>query len=176
VKRGDTVYEMQAKTKGGREPVPERAADTPGDAQPTAPDTDRAGFPLLPGTAAVFASLNLFETAESLQTQLIELVDRLAKDPGGAAYCQHLVRKLKDGKLHSYSPELALFGRKLGSAAPHCGYCPRCQAKHAGRIQSACKLCGGRGWLSKEEFEACPQHERQELERLRHRQALGPTG
>ena len=71
----------------------------------------------------------------------------------------------------------AVFAQKLGSAVPHCGYCPRCQARHAGHVHAACKLCGGRGWLNRGEFEACPQHERQELERLLQTQnALGQAG
>ena len=77
-----------------------------------------------------------------------------------------------DGKITFSSPELQVFGQKLSSAAPHCGSCPRCHASHAGRIQSSCKLCGGRGWLSKGEFAACPHHERQELERLRQQNPL----
>ena len=90
---------------------------------------------------------------------------------------QHLVRRLQDGKLIFYAPELAVFAQKLGSAVPHCGYCPRCQARHAGHVHAACKLCGGRGWLNRGEFEACPQQERQELERLLPTQdALGLAG
>ena len=48
-----------------------------------------------------------------------------------------------------------------------CGQCPRCRVRNAGRVQPACKLCGGRGWLSKAEFDTCTHPERQELERLR---------
>jgi len=71
----------------------------------------------------------------------------------------------------------AVFAQKLGSAVPHCGYCPRCQARHAGHVHAACKLCGGRGWLKRGEFEACPQPERQELERLLPKQnAIGLAG
>jgi hypothetical protein len=110
--------------------------------------------------------VSLFEAAARLHAQLAELVDQLARSPGGASYCQHLVRRLQDGKVIFYAPELAVFAQKLGSAVPHCGYCPRCQARHAGHVHGACKLCGGRGWLNRGEFEACPQHERQELERL----------
>jgi len=86
-------------------------------------------------------------------------------------------RGLRDGKLIFYAPELAVFARKLGAAVPHCGYCPRGEARHAGHVDAACKLCGGRGWLNGGEFEACPQHERQELERLLQTQnALGQAG
>ncbi len=44
--------------------------------------------------------------------------------------------------------------------------------KHAGRAHPSCKLCGGRGWLSKGQFEACTQHELQELGRLQSQQAV----
>jgi hypothetical protein len=53
VKRGDTVYEMQARTKNGRKSDPDDAAQTPDAA---APACDRVGLPLPAGTAAGFAS------------------------------------------------------------------------------------------------------------------------
>jgi hypothetical protein len=98
---------------------------------------------------------------------LAELVDHLAQSPGGGAFQQHLVRKLKDGKLKFCSPELNIFLQKLDSAMPYSGCCPRCHARHPGRAHPACQLCGGRGWLSQRDFELCPTSERQELERFR---------
>ena len=169
VKRGNTVYEMQARTKNGRKTDPDDAAQTPDAA---APACDRVGLPLPAGTAAAFASAGDFEAAHKLHVQLAALVDRLAQGAGGAAYRQHVVRKVRDGKITFSSPELQIFGQKLSSAAPHCGSCPRCHAAHAGLSQSSCKLCGGRGWLSKGEFDACPHHERQELEHLRKQNPL----
>jgi len=166
VQRGKTVYEMHAPSGAGRKENLEDPAKTR-EAVPAEPPTDRVGIPLPAASAPTFASLGVIEAAEKLHGQLAELVDQFANEPGGAAYRQHLVRKMKDGKPVFHSPELAMFAEKLGSAAPHCGYCLRCQAKHAGQVHPACKLCGGRGWLTKAEFERCPQHERQELQRLR---------
>ncbi|HEV3259485.1 MAG TPA: hypothetical protein VG013_21650, partial [Gemmataceae bacterium] len=137
-----------------------------GSLNPAAPPPDRVGLPLPTETAPAFASLSVFEAVDKLHAQLVELVDQLAQVPGGAACRQHLVRKLKEDKLIHYSPELQLFGQKFASAPPHCGYCPRRHARHAGRVHPACKLCAGRGWLTKGEFEACPEHEWQELRRL----------
>ena len=176
VKRGDAVYEMRAKKRSGQKTAPGHPAKPPEAAAPTALASDRVGIPLSSDAAPAFASLSVFTVAEKLHGQLAGLVDQVAQSPGGAAYRQHLVRRLKDGKATFYSPELAVFDQKLSSAAPHCGYCPRCHAKHAGRTHPACKLCGGRGWLSKGEFEACPQHERQGLERLQKPNAIGQTG
>jgi hypothetical protein len=177
VKRGDTVYEMRVRKQTGQEATPDHPGQTPETALPAAPATDRLGIPLRSETAPAFASVSLFEAAARLHAQLAELVDQIARSPGGASYCQHLVRKLQDGKAIFYAPELAVFAQKLSSAVPHCGYCPRCQARRAGHVQAACKLCDGRGWLNRGEFEACPQHERQDLERLLQTQnALGQAG
>ena len=111
--------------------------------------------------------MSVFEAVEKSHTQLAELVDQLAQSSGGGAFQQHLVRKLKDGKLKFCSPELNIFIQKLGSAMPYCGHCPRCHARHPGRAHPACQLCGGRGWLSQRDFELCPTSERNELGRLR---------
>jgi ParB-like nuclease domain len=166
VKRGDTVSELRARKQRGPRATPDHPSQAAETAPPAAPATDRLGIPLRSEAAPAFASVSLFEAAVKLHNQLAELVDQLAKSPGGASYGQHLVRRLQDGKLIFYAPELAVFAQKLRSAVPHCGYCPRCQARHAGQVHTACQLCGGRGWLNRGEFEACPQHERQELERL----------
>jgi hypothetical protein len=176
VQRGDTVYEMRAKKRSGPKTAPQQSAQTPDAAAPTAWASDRVGIPLPSDTAPAFASLSVFAAAEKLHGQLAVLVDQLAEGAGGAAYRQHLVRRMKDGKLTFYSPELQVFAQRLIAATPHCGYCPRCHAKHPGRAHPACKLCGGRGWLSKAEFETCPQGERQELERLLKQNALGQAG
>jgi hypothetical protein len=176
VKRGGTVYEMRAKKKSGPQSAPQQCAKTPDGAAPTTPASDLVGLPLPLDSAPAFASLSVFETAEKLHGQLAALVDQLAQGVDGAGYRQHLVRKVKDGKATFYSPELHVFGQKLSSAVPHCGYCPRCHAKHPGRSHPSCKLCGGRGWLSKGEFETCPQAERQELERLHKQNPIGQAG
>jgi hypothetical protein len=165
VKRGDQAYEMRARKNGSQTPAPGQAVNLPNEV-PSTPPTDRLGIPLPAGTAAAFASLSVFEAVEKSHAQLAELVDQLAQSPGGAAFQQHLVRKLKDGKLKFCSPELNIFFNKLGSAMPYCGCCPRCHARHPGRVHPACQLCGGRGWLSQRDFEVCPTSERNELERF----------
>jgi hypothetical protein len=166
VKRGDTVYEMRAKTKRRATAPPDAVVPAP-ESTPAALTTDRVGIALLPETGPAFASLSVLEAAEKLHAELAELVDRFAKTPGGAAFRQHLVQKIRDDKPLFYAPEMQVFGTKLTSAAPHCGYCPRCQPRHAGRPHPTCKLCGGRGWLTKGEFALCTSQERAELERLR---------
>src|SRR5205814_1726685 len=98
VKRGDKVYETRARKNGGQTPAPGQAVSLPNEA-PSRPPIDRLGIPLASETAAAFVSLSVFETIEKLHVQLAELVDQLAHSPGGAAFQQHLVRKLKDGKL-----------------------------------------------------------------------------
>jgi hypothetical protein len=164
VKRGQTVYEMQGKPSGGGKTAPAPPAQTPDAATPA---RDRVGLPVRADAAPAFALTSDFEAAEKLHAQLTSLVDELAQGAAGAAYRLHLVRRIQDGKATFYSPELHVFAQKLTSAAPHCGYCPRCHAKHAGRTHPSCTRCGGRGWLTRAEFDACPQNERQELERWR---------
>jgi hypothetical protein len=164
VKRGDTVYEMQPRTSSDQEPAPEPHAETP---VPPAPTRDRLGLALPADVARVFACAADFAAVQTLLAQLAALVDQLAHGAGGAAARQHLSSRAGDGRVTFYSPELHFFGQKIRSAEPHCGRCPRCLARNAGRLQPACKLCGGRGWLSKAEFETCTQQERQELERFR---------
>jgi hypothetical protein len=160
VRRGDAVYQMQPRTSSGKETAAEGGAETP----VVPPACDRVGLPLPPDAVAAFAVASDFAAAQALLDQLAALVDRLAQGAGGAAYRQHLLSRSGDGRVTFYSPELNFFGQKLVSSAPHCGACPHCLALHAGRIQPACKMCGGRGWLSKAEYDRCNQ---QELERLR---------
>src|SRR5204863_394497 len=117
------------------------------------------GLSLPPDVVAAFAFTGEFETAQTLLGQLAAVVDRLALGAGGAAYRQHLVCRASEGQATFFSPELRIFAQKLGAAAPHCGQCPRCRVRNAGRIQPACKLCGGRGWLSKGEFDTCTHQE-----------------
>jgi hypothetical protein len=165
-KRGDTVYEMQPRTSSEKETAAEQEAETP---VLPAPACDRLGLPLSPEAVAAFAEANDFAVAQALLEQLAALVDRLAQGASGAAYRQHLLSRAGDGRVSFYSPELNCFAQKLVSAAPHCGACPRCLALHAGRIQPSCKLCGGRGWLTRTEYDRCTHQERLELERLRRR-------
>jgi hypothetical protein len=165
VKRGDSVYEMQPRTRSGQEKAAEQAAETA--VLPAAPACDRVGLPLAPDAVAAFTVANDFAAAQALLDQLAALVDRLAQGAAGAAYRQHLVSRAGDGRVTFYSPELNSFAQKLASAVPHCGKCPRCLALHAGRTQPTCKLCGGRGWLTRTEYDRCTHPEQQQLERLR---------
>jgi hypothetical protein len=131
------------------------------------PACDRVGLPLAADVVGVFVCADDFATAQTLLAQLVALLDRLGQGAGGAAFRQQLLSRAGDGRLTFYSPELNFLTQKLAAAAPHCGRCPRCLAMHTGRIQPACKMCGGRGWLSKAEFERCTLQDRQVLERLR---------
>jgi hypothetical protein len=162
VKRGDAVYEMHPRTSSGQETAAEQGAETP---VLPAPACDRLGLPLPPDSVAAFAVANDFAVAQALLEQLAALVDRLAQSAGGAAYRQHLLSRAGDGRVTFYSPDLNCFARKLVSAAPHCGACPRCLP--AGRVQAACNLCRGRGWLTRTEYDRCTHQERLALERLR---------
>jgi hypothetical protein len=164
VRRGNTVYEMQPRSACDDMPAAELDEQTT-----SAPilARDRIGLPLPPDVLPAFASAGGFETAQALLAQLTALIDQLAQGAGGAAYRQHLVCRAGGGQAAFFSPELRLVAQKLGSAMPHCGQCPRCRLRNAGRIQPTCKLCGGRGWLSIAEFDHCTHQERQELERLR---------
>jgi hypothetical protein len=156
-RRGNKVYEMQTKNGSG-EP-----------STPTEPVTDRVGIPIPAQTLSVFTCMNAFAAAEELHSELTEQVIQLAKHPGGVAYCRNLVRRVENGLPFFYSPELMQFANKLSSAAPYCCHCPRCQAGNVRVSHSVCKLCAGRGWLTKGEFEICSHAEREVLEGLRKR-------
>jgi hypothetical protein len=164
VKRRDAIYEMQPRSVGDDETVAEPDGKTIDAALPAC---DRVGLLLPPDAVAAFACADDFATAQTLLAQLAALVDRLAQGAGGVAYRQHLLSRAGGGRVSFYAPELNFFAQKLAAAAPHCGRCPRCLALHAGRIQPTCKMCRGRGWLSKAEFDTCTQQDRQALERLR---------
>jgi hypothetical protein len=170
-RRGDQVYEMKVEPRNN--PIPAPANDSKEACHPASVPTivsDRLGFTLHQQSAPAFATKDAFETASSLYAQLAGQVDQIARNPGGAAYLQHMGRRLKDDRVEFFSPELRIFIQKLRSAEPHCGSCPRCLVKHGCPAHPACKLCSGRGWLSKSEWDACPQHERRELERLHAKQ------
>jgi hypothetical protein len=161
VRRGDTVYEMQ-KRNGSSEP-----ATPPSPPPTTEPVADSVGIPIPAQTANVFACTDAFAAAEELHVQLTEQVIRLATQPGGVAYCRHLVRRVENGLPFFYSPELKQFATKLSTAAPYCCHCPRCQAGNVRVSHCVCTLCAGKGWLTKGEFEACSHSERQVLDGLR---------
>ena len=164
VRRGNQVYEMRPKAKP-EDPAAAAAAPPPPAAPPPAA-TDRLGRVLSADAGPAFAALTVFDAAEKVCDQLAGLVDQLARAPGGAAYLPRLVPQTRDGKTQLCAPELLGFLRNLRAAAPHCGCCPRCRVRYAGRVHPACKRCGGRGWLSRADFDACPEAERQELRRL----------
>jgi hypothetical protein len=163
VKRGNTVYEMQPRTGSGQENAPEQCAKT---TVTPVPACDRVGLPLPADVVPAFAFVGDFETAMRLLDQLAGLVDRLGQGAGGVAYRLHLTCRASQVQSTFFSPELTAVARQL-AAAPHCGQCPRCRLRTAIRLQPTCKLCGGRGWLTKAEFDICTHQERQELERLR---------
>jgi hypothetical protein len=176
VKRGDTVYEMKVDSKIGQsQSVTKREQTEDANAVsnlceaavpelPTLVTTDCLGLPLRPEVSQIFASQPDFKAAAELHGHLAKIVDRIGHSPGSQLFQQHLIPKRENGQLTFCSRSLNFFLKEL-AAAPHCGYCPRCTVGN-GRLNSSCKLCHGRGWLSREEFELCPAHERQEVIRL----------
>ena len=178
VKRGDTVYEMKAKPNVDRDETVSDPLQTedpvtegnPCESASTTVTTDCVGIPLRPEVAEVFASNTDFQAAAEMHAQLAKVVDRIAHSPGSELFRQHLVPKRENGQLTFCSRSLNCFLKEL-AAVPHCGYCPRCHIAKAGRPNPRCQLCHGRGWLSREEFELCPEHERQEVMKLKQSKA-----
>jgi hypothetical protein len=136
------------------------------------PPRDCLGITLPDRTIPIFAALSPFEAAQKLHEQLAGLIEQIGQMPGGEALRPHLVFRHREGKQMFHAPELEMFAKKLRSAAPYCGHCPQCRIMQT----RACKLCGGRGWLTREGFDACPESLRSQLYALRdsneHRAAL----
>jgi len=113
--------------------------------------------------ADIFAALADFWAARALYNQLADLIDRLARQPGGAILRQHLTRKTENGPGRFACAELHASCQKLLAAAPYCGYCPLCYLAHPGFSHPDCKLCRGQGWTTQSAFESCPENYRREL-------------
>ena len=126
MRRGGTTYAMRLKTRSGAQTPPQEPGTTSDPVAPAAPRTDRVGLPLPAGAAPAFACLSGFEAAEELLAQLAELVDQLARSPGGAAFQQDLMRRVKDGRVSlgrfvlvsGQPPRPALPGRGGALAGP----------------------------------------------------------
>ena len=157
VKRGGVVYEMKT------HPGPSEAREV----RERVAQTDSVGLPLPSSAAAVFSFANVFEEAAAMQSRLAELVDRIGQSPAGEVYRQELIPRMNDGRRVLFAPELEGFVRKLSAAAPHCSFCPLCQPQPAIEPQRGCKLCGGRGWLSKGAFDRCSASQMEDVQRRR---------
>jgi hypothetical protein len=165
VRRGDTVYTMERKA------TPTESASK-GDEPPAAPaavpaPTDALGLPLRPAVTAVFAGRAEFDAVLAVREQLASAVDQLARTPAGAALGQQLTRRLENGQVVYRAPELEGLRQKLSSAVPHAGHCPLCHARRSDYSSPSCRLCAGRGWLTRATFDTCPHDLRQALPRLK---------
>ena len=115
------------------------------------------------GRADIFATVADFRAATELYKQLAELIDRLARQTGGAALRQHLCRKAENGQERFACADLNASCQNLLAATPYCGYCPLCYLAHPGFTHPDCKLCRGQGWTTQSAFEACPENYRREM-------------
>ena len=55
--------------------------------------------------------------------------------------------------------------QKLVAAEPYCSFCPRCHAMHLNCFLTDCRTCHGRGWTTRDAFEACPETSRRDMQR-----------
>jgi hypothetical protein len=174
-RRGDSVYEMNVDMKNTAAELTSGHGETEESKAPSVPLCDPSGLLLHERTAPAFASMSEFKAAQKTHADLVALVDQLAQRPGGEAFRQSLVIRHRDGKPSYFSPELEVFGQKLRADTPHCGYCPQCQPQPAGVSQRCCKLCDGRGWITRGAFDRCPHDLRMGLDRFRDRGPQGAT-
>src|SRR5207245_1285413 len=115
------------------------------------------------------AALADFQSAKSLYTQLAGLIDCIARGSGGDVLRQQLQRKVQNGTETFASADFETLLQKLITAEPYCSCCPNCYLAHPGWNHPDCKMCRGRGWTTRADFEACPESYRQQLLRLRSR-------
>jgi hypothetical protein len=95
--------------------------------------------------------------------QLASAIDQLARTPAGAALGQQLLRRLENGQVVYLAAELEGLRRKLSSSVPHAGHCPLCYARRSDYSSPSCRLCAGRGWLTRVAFDSCPHDLKQAL-------------
>ncbi len=125
--------------------------------------SDGLGLPVPAPMADIFAALADFRLAKDLYGQLTHLIDRLARQPGGAVLRQHLTRKTEHGPERFDCAELHASYQKALAAAPYSSYCPLCYLAHPGFSHPDCKLCRGQGWTTQSAFESCPENYRREM-------------
>jgi hypothetical protein len=160
--RGGTVYMMEPKA------TPTGKGDDPPAAPAAEPaSTDALGLPLRPALTAVFAGRAEFDAVLAVREQLASAIDQLARTPAGAALGQQLLRRLENGQLVYRAAELEGLRQKLSSAVPHAGRCPLCHARRSDYSSPSCRLCAGRGWLTRAAFDTCPHDLKQALMRLK---------
>jgi hypothetical protein len=149
--------ESDSARPGSLTPPPAPAANA------SSPPRNCLGITLPDRTIPIFAALSSFETAQKLHEQLAGVIEQIGQMPGGEALRPYLVLRHSEGRQMSHAPELEMLAKKLRLAAPYCGHCPQCR-----NVQTrACRLCGGRGWLTREGFDACPESLRLQLYALR---------
>jgi hypothetical protein len=172
VRRASRVYEMAInQNQTSSERVKEKG-DSPTEARAARPVvaallTDRLDIAVPEFLVQTFAALPDFEEAKQLFAKLTELLDRLAKKPGGELLRRHLSRKVEEGKESWTCAELCASLHKVLAAEPYCSYCPYCHLAHPGFSHPDCKICWGWGWTTQTAFDSCPESYRQEILRLR---------
>jgi hypothetical protein len=166
VRRGGVVYEMSvpARNNPPTEYAGEILAQAP-HAADVSPAVDAVGIPLSEPMAGVFTARADFQAAKTLYAQLAELIDRLARGPGGEVLAEQLQRDNEAGFEKFRCTDLEASLHKLVEAEPYCSRCPDCYLAHPGWNNPECKACQGRGWLTCGAFESCPEDYR--------RQAMG---
>ena len=121
------------------------------------------GIPLAEPMMPVFACLADFQSLRALYTQMVDLIDRIARAPGGEALRQHLQIKTDNGTEHFACAELDMALQKLAAAEPYCSFCPRCHALRLNCFITDCHSCRGRGWTTRAAFEACSENSRRDM-------------
>jgi hypothetical protein len=157
VERSGTIYEMSvvARDPGLSSPAP------------VASPADALGIPLLEPMVKVFAALADFEDAEKQVDRLSAALDRIAQGPAGALLVPGLIHKIEEGGSYFADPMVLDVRNRLAAAKPYCSRCPLCHQRQPGRGFPNCKMCGGRGWVTRHAFERAGEYERREIMKLR---------
>jgi hypothetical protein len=163
VRRGERVYQMDVSARNSAsngEPTDANASGAP-------PATDLLGIPLAGSMVDIFATLAQFQRARALCGELDGLISQIGGEPAGVLLREHLHRQCEGDKEVFHHPAVEGIRQTLDRTAPYCSICPCCTFAVSKSTRSECRLCQGRGWLSKPAFDSCSQGQQRQVLELR---------
>lgn len=143
-----------------KNPKKPRTKKPPQQEESVPPPTDEEGHAIPEHVRPAFAVLGLYDEAKSHAGKLRDLLDKIAKAPGGS----HLARRLRthgnDEKVAYRADELIAIFDYLKCTRPY-SVCPYCTAN-----KSKCNVCHGEGWVEKSTWNTAEESIRARLEAM----------
>jgi hypothetical protein len=128
------------------------------------PPVDAVGVPLGEDAIALFTVNDDFDVAKKLCQQLTEVLDRIARHPGGADMKGYLRLTVTGKKARYESLHVRNIARELKFQRLHCCVCPYCHDKHPGKVMETCRACNGLGVVSLSCWNRTPDEMRKAVE------------